>query len=480
MEHTDDPQIAKEVAMDHLSENPSYYKYLSDMESQMENDLEKSEHSGLCCMFLFDGIDHPDILHVTHKYFKPFDDKEKVIEILEEYFDQHPFEDIREVFDKEEFFGEEGDIRVLRPASSEKFLIDLKNKLDELEEDKWPEYKPHVTVNANTDVVDIPIVNYVLVQADKILWSLRPLDLEKSEEILQKGAMKRLFGFNPQDMAPEDQFSTARWTVGGSDERYESTQALREGVPQTKDPHARKRALNKLMGSTQVKMINGEPHVMLFRGASDEEAKAQKKKHHIEHKQASSWTPKHDVAVAFRQDHSDHDVANQGPLNDAVRRGFFAAWIPMSSIHSVPFMHGAVIGTKANTHPFDEENQMGFNPQHHEKPMGEAEFANEKEVIVKPGKYQRVTLSDFKNAHPQANASVPSIDSRINARSSEPLLSPRAKMRLYSRPTKKSDDSGKLQRLKQKLESEIITVDIHDQHVYDNIRPFRRGQEEEK
>jgi len=39
-------------------------------------------------------------------------------------------------------------------------------------------------MSLSTDVVDIPIVNYVLVQADKILWSLRPLDLEKSEEIL--------------------------------------------------------------------------------------------------------------------------------------------------------------------------------------------------------------------------------------------------------------------------------------------------------
>jgi len=79
-----------------------------------------------------------------------------------------------------------------------------KHIVDELEEDKWPEYKPHVTVNANMDVVDIPIVNYILIQANEILWSLKPIDLEKSEEILEKGAMKRLYGFNPQDMAPED------------------------------------------------------------------------------------------------------------------------------------------------------------------------------------------------------------------------------------------------------------------------------------
>lgn len=36
MEHTDDPSLAEEIAMDHLTENPKYYDYLEDMESKFE------------------------------------------------------------------------------------------------------------------------------------------------------------------------------------------------------------------------------------------------------------------------------------------------------------------------------------------------------------------------------------------------------------------------------------------------------------
>jgi hypothetical protein len=36
MEHTDDPAIALEIASDHLTENPNYYKYLEKMEKVME------------------------------------------------------------------------------------------------------------------------------------------------------------------------------------------------------------------------------------------------------------------------------------------------------------------------------------------------------------------------------------------------------------------------------------------------------------
>jgi len=50
LEHTDDPMLALEITMDHLSESPEYYDYLDDMEEQMisdgameEEDEEESE-----------------------------------------------------------------------------------------------------------------------------------------------------------------------------------------------------------------------------------------------------------------------------------------------------------------------------------------------------------------------------------------------------------------------------------------------------
>ena len=39
-EHTDDPNVAKEISKDHLMESPFYYMYLEEMEEKMEKHLE--------------------------------------------------------------------------------------------------------------------------------------------------------------------------------------------------------------------------------------------------------------------------------------------------------------------------------------------------------------------------------------------------------------------------------------------------------
>jgi len=36
MEHTDDPEIAERIAMDHLEESIEYYDYLEEMEKKLE------------------------------------------------------------------------------------------------------------------------------------------------------------------------------------------------------------------------------------------------------------------------------------------------------------------------------------------------------------------------------------------------------------------------------------------------------------
>lgn len=38
MEHTDDEDISREIAMDHLVESPTYYTRLADMEADFEKD----------------------------------------------------------------------------------------------------------------------------------------------------------------------------------------------------------------------------------------------------------------------------------------------------------------------------------------------------------------------------------------------------------------------------------------------------------
>jgi hypothetical protein len=128
---------------------------------------------GLCTMFLFEGVAHPDVLHVTHKYFgKEFQDTRAVIEVLETYFRGFPFSPFRVVFDRLEYLGDKRDVKVLLPHTDDNapFLEGLKIRLDELVADKYPRYLPHVTVNDNVDYLDYPIVDFVLARGGEILW----------------------------------------------------------------------------------------------------------------------------------------------------------------------------------------------------------------------------------------------------------------------------------------------------------------------
>ena len=43
MEHTNDPKIAKEIAMDHLKEHPKYYTHLNEMERKIEKSTLKNK-----------------------------------------------------------------------------------------------------------------------------------------------------------------------------------------------------------------------------------------------------------------------------------------------------------------------------------------------------------------------------------------------------------------------------------------------------
>ncbi len=147
--------------------NRPFGKSLTD--SLFEN-LMKNETHSLCALFLFEGCDLPDVLHVTHHYFKDFHDDKKVIKVLKDYFKEHPFKPIHTVFDKEAWFGDEKDKRVLLPKSKKDLLLDLQSKLHEICPDKWPTYAPHVSVSDNVDKIDAPIVKYMLIRGNKVLF----------------------------------------------------------------------------------------------------------------------------------------------------------------------------------------------------------------------------------------------------------------------------------------------------------------------
>ena len=150
--------------------------------------LSKGENHKLCAMFAFEDMedaDRLDIAHVTHKYFSDYNEVEKVIELLEAYFKEHPFKKFTPKFDKVEWFGEDKDIKVLRPENEKPFLFDLKEQLDQLTPDKFPVYKPHTSVSSNVEKIELPITNYILISGGKILWKAIDNDLNKSE--LEKG-----------------------------------------------------------------------------------------------------------------------------------------------------------------------------------------------------------------------------------------------------------------------------------------------------
>jgi hypothetical protein len=120
--------------------------------------------------FAYDGV-HPDELHCTHKYFKDQtpETMEQIRKIIDEHFKAKPFEPFTTRFDQVNMFGENKDVRVLRPAVDDLSLyhLDLKEKLDEFREDRFPDYCPHVTTDL--DVVEMPFARYCLLQGSNVL-----------------------------------------------------------------------------------------------------------------------------------------------------------------------------------------------------------------------------------------------------------------------------------------------------------------------
>lgn len=121
--------------------------------------------------FSFHGTS-PQDLHCTHKYMGQQDDEsvKKIIKTLDNYFSKNPFKSFKVNFCREEFFGENKNVRVLTPLSfnPKNFLPDLKQKLDVFKPDNYGTYKPHVTT-PTINSFSFPITEYVLLFGNTIL-----------------------------------------------------------------------------------------------------------------------------------------------------------------------------------------------------------------------------------------------------------------------------------------------------------------------
>lgn len=125
--------------------------------------------------FAFDGI-HPDELHCTSKYLgeQSSGSVAVILTIIENYFRKNGFKGLNPIFQHEEMFGPDKDIRVLTPTDNvgdHNYLMDLFNRLDRIHQDDWPEYKPHVTTDR--PIVTMPITRYCLMNDDKIMREWR-------------------------------------------------------------------------------------------------------------------------------------------------------------------------------------------------------------------------------------------------------------------------------------------------------------------
>lgn len=121
--------------------------------------------------FGFDDI-HPDELHCTAKYLGDLTPGSVAIVhvILEQYFRKNGFKGLNPVFQKEEMFGPNKDVRVLTPTDrvgDHNYLMDLFNRLDRIYQDKWPVYSPHVTTDR--PIITMPLTRYCFMNDDKII-----------------------------------------------------------------------------------------------------------------------------------------------------------------------------------------------------------------------------------------------------------------------------------------------------------------------
>lgn len=124
--------------------------------------------------FAYEGLD-PNDYHCTHKFLGDLsaEDAISIGNILVDYFDQNPFQSFTARFDKEEFFGENEDVRVLttdEPVNS--FLPELRNKINFREDDF--SYNPHVT-DDDAKEIELPFQRYVYMRGKEILveWTAK-------------------------------------------------------------------------------------------------------------------------------------------------------------------------------------------------------------------------------------------------------------------------------------------------------------------
>lgn len=117
--------------------------------------------------------------HCTHYYLGEQDQQavHDIIDLIDEYFAQNPPQiDSPWSFDNFDLFGPEKDCPVMERTSKDDMLLDLRDQLAPYRKDKFPVYRPHVTLG---DTV-----------GDLTIDRLRPMTMKPIELALVSGNQK--------------------------------------------------------------------------------------------------------------------------------------------------------------------------------------------------------------------------------------------------------------------------------------------------
>jgi len=171
----------------------------------------------------------------------------------------------------------------------------------------------------------------------------------KSEESLDKadGAMKRLAPATPSSVEPRSEIEF--WQHNGESAKEEIPRMDEDGED---EQNLLKRGLHRLHGLTDVRMnpTTNEREFLMWRAAHPYDVDFESAPGKVSIPSRSSWSP-------------DSKYVNENFWDPDSKSEFLGAWIPQSSIVSIPHMYGNASGA-------------GSNP-----------FREEREHIVEPGKY---------------------------------------------------------------------------------------------
>lgn len=238
-------------------------------------------------------------------------------------------------------------------------------RADKLTHDWWKLYKKPIVGAFNTHLDMIPdkeertrrkaMFDYRVNALDK----KHPLLFEqlKKSEGLAKGAMQRLFPFDP---AKESQIPTGPSTTMDYDLDHwtgDEDLAARKRIAASTSSGLIQRSLQKLHSLTSVRRGPNGREFLLHRGHNGSEAKVKRSPTHFNENSVSSWTPKLAIANQF----SRATRSGDGSVT--------SAWVPEQSIKGyVP--------------------QFGSENPNTRSGSGESTWKREQEVIVGPGKFE--------------------------------------------------------------------------------------------